>query len=186
MAKLTTTLKAAKVNGPAYKGKKNNKDGRDLKGPKKTVAGQFWGRDRPFQCFKCHGWGHLARDCPSPENYWWGRSTLKNLLPWEQTVRTKGESYKDDESTTPTAGPKVKLEQNPVDVWATGEGSENQYYNPDPLARLIGRSNESTIVLDGEQYTALIDSGVQVTTITLELVRKLGLPIYGLKTLLNF
>ena len=35
VAKLTATLKAAKVNGPAYKGKKNGKDGRDLKGPEK-------------------------------------------------------------------------------------------------------------------------------------------------------
>ena len=36
------------------------------------------------------------------------------------------------------------------------------------------------------QCTALIDSGVQVTTITIDLVNKLKLPIYGLKTLLNF
>ena len=74
VAELTATLKATKVNGPPYKGKGNGKDGRDLKGPEKSAAGPFRGRDRPFQCFKCHGWGHLARDCPSPENYWWGES----------------------------------------------------------------------------------------------------------------
>ena len=45
VAELTATLKAAKVNGPTYKGKKNGKDGRDLKGPEKTAAGPFWGRD---------------------------------------------------------------------------------------------------------------------------------------------
>ena len=33
VAELTATLKAAKVNGPPYKGKKSGKDGRDLKGP---------------------------------------------------------------------------------------------------------------------------------------------------------
>ena len=64
--------------------------------------------------------------------------------------------------------------------------TQDQYYNPDPLARLIGKSNESTIIIDGKQCTALIDSGVQVTTITIDLVNKLKLPIYGLKTLLNF
>ena len=68
----------------------------------------------------------------------------------------------------------------------TSNGSKNWYYNPDPLARLIGRSNESTIIIDGEQHTALIDSGAQVTTITVDLVNKLKLPIYGLQTLLNF
>ena len=86
VAKLTATLKAAKVNGPAYKGKKNGKDGRDLKGPEKMAAGPFRGGDRPFQCFKCHGWGHLARECPSLENYWWGEvDTQEPPPPWEQT-----------------------------------------------------------------------------------------------------
>ena len=41
VAELTATLKSAKVNGPVYKGKKNGKDGRDLKGPEKAEAGPF-------------------------------------------------------------------------------------------------------------------------------------------------
>ena len=45
VAELTATLKAAKVNGPAYKGKKNGKDGIDLKGPEKMAVGPFRGRD---------------------------------------------------------------------------------------------------------------------------------------------
>ena len=45
VAKLTATLKATKVNGPMYKGKKNGKDGRELKGPEKSAAGPFRGRD---------------------------------------------------------------------------------------------------------------------------------------------
>ena len=68
----------------------------------------------------------------------------------------------------------------------TDSGTQDQYYNPNPLARLIGKYNESTIIIDGKQCTALIDSGVQVMTITVDLVNKLKLPIYGLKTLLNF
>ena len=156
-----------------------------LKGPKKTAAGPFHGRDQPFQCFKCHGWGHLARECPSLENYWWGE---KNLLPQEQTDRTTGESNRDNDSTTPTAksNTKSQSEQNPVDAWATSDESKNWYYNPDLLARHIGKSNESTIIIDGEQHMALIDSGAQVTTITVDLVNKLKLPVYGLQTLLNF
>ena len=54
------------------------------------------------------------------------------------------------------------------------------------MARLIGKANESTIILDEEKYTAFIDSGAQVTNVTVDLVKKLGLSIYGLNTLLNF
>ena len=43
VAKLTATLKATKVNGPIYKGKKNGKDGRDLKGPEKQQLDHFVG-----------------------------------------------------------------------------------------------------------------------------------------------
>ena len=45
VVKLTATLKAAKGNGPPYKNKKNEKDGRDLKGPESTATGPFCGRD---------------------------------------------------------------------------------------------------------------------------------------------
>lgn len=79
VAKLTATLRSAKVNGPPHKGKENNKGGRDLKGPNSSAAGPFHGRDRPFQCFKCVGWGHFARDCPSPENFRQGEGSQE---PW--------------------------------------------------------------------------------------------------------
>ena len=38
VAELTVTLKATKVDGPTYKGKKNGKDGRDLKGTGKIIS----------------------------------------------------------------------------------------------------------------------------------------------------
>ena len=81
VAELTATLKATKVNGATYKGKRNGKDGRHLKGLEKSAAGPFRGRDWLFQCFKCHGWGHLARDCPSLENYRWGESNTHESPP---------------------------------------------------------------------------------------------------------
>ena len=82
--------------------------------------------------------------------------------------------------------PKSKLDKEPIEAWVANSGSKNEYYNPNPLSRLTGKANESTIILDGEKNTALIDSGAQVTTITVDLVKKLGLPIYGLNTWLNF
>ena len=112
VVKLTATLKAAKVNGPGYKGKKNGKDGRDLKGPEKTRAGPFCGRDQPFQCFKCHGFGHLARECPSLENYWWGEVDTQELPP----PRNR----------------QIELQGNPAGTMTTQPQLQNQIQNRNP------------------------------------------------------
>ena len=38
-----------------------------------------------------------------------------------------------------------------------------RYHNPDPLLRLIGPANEATIIIEGQQFLALIDSGAQLS-----------------------
>ena len=62
---------------------------------------------------------------------------------------------------------------------------ENRYYNPDPLFRLIGESNESTVKLEGNKLPALIDSGVQVSAITKKLAKQMKLKIHKLNKLLR-
>ena len=104
-----------------------------------------------------------------------GRLTLKNLLPLGTDSQSSRETNRDEESITPIA--------ESIDVWATSHGSKNRYYILDPLVRLIGKSDEITIIIDGKRYMALIDSGAQDTTITVDLVNKIKLPIYGLQTL---
>ena len=61
----------------------------------------------------------------------------------------------------------------------------DRYYNPDPLIQLIGLVNESTVILEGKEYPALLDSGAQPSGISLKLAKKLGLKIYQLDTLLD-
>ena len=39
-----------------------------------------------------------------------------------------------------------------------------RYHNPDPLLRLIGLANEATIIVEGQEFPALIDSGAQLST----------------------
>ena len=34
-----------------------------------------------------------------------------------------------------------------------------KYHNPDPLLRLIGPANETTIIVEGQKFLSLIDSG---------------------------
>ena len=53
--------------------------------------------------------------------------------------------------------------------------------NPDPWVRLVGERNESEIVVEGIKTTALIDSGAQLSQITLKFAKALGLPIQSLK-----
>ena len=38
-----------------------------------------------------------------------------------------------------------------------------KYLNPDPLARLIGEANETTVKLENQKFEALIDSGSMVS-----------------------
>ena len=71
------------------------------------------------------------------------------------------------------AKPAVKL-NSPAD----------QYHNPDPIIRLIGRKNESIIKIENQEFTALIDPGAQISTICTSLVEKLKLPVHSLEQIL--
>ena len=60
-----------------------------------------------------------------------------------------------------------------------------KYHNPDPLLRLIGLANEATVIVEGQKFPALIDSGVQLSTMSEALVQALKLPIHKLNTLIE-
>ena len=38
-------------------------------------------------------------------------------------------------------------------------------HNPDPLFRLVGEVNETTVIVEGQEARALIDSGSQLSAI---------------------
>ena len=54
-------------------------------------------------------------------------------------------------------------------------GQSNLYHNPDPLYRLLGEVNESTVLVEDQRARALIDSGSQLSSISLAWVKKLKL-----------
>ena len=52
----------------------------NLRGLKPSAAGPFWEADgsQPIQCFRCRGWGHPKRLCPSHLNYTQGGMVWDN------------------------------------------------------------------------------------------------------------
>ena len=61
----------------------------------------------------------------------------------------------------------------------------NLYHNPDPLFRLIGEVNESIVMVEGQEPRALLDSGPQLSAISLEWVKKLKLKPQQLQSILQ-
>ena len=60
-----------------------------------------------------------------------------------------------------------------------------KYHYLDSLLWLIGLANEVTIIVEGQQFLALIDSGVQLSTTLESLVQALKLPIHKLNNLIE-
>ena len=77
---LTATLKANNVkpksaSAPCSPAKTSNGGGGPpkTKGPEITSHGPFRQGKKPLQCYRCGGWGHGWRECPSPGNINWRR-----------------------------------------------------------------------------------------------------------------
>ena len=60
-----------------------------------------------------------------------------------------------------------------------------KYHNPNPLVRLIGLANEAIIIVEGQEFPALINSRAQLLTMSEALVQALKLPVYNLHTLIE-
>ena len=54
------------------------------------------------------------------------------------------------------------------------------FLNPDPIAHLIGHSNEAPVIIDGQEVTALTDLGAPVLSISTQFCKELTLQIQPL------
>ena len=61
----------------------------------------------------------------------------------------------------------------------------DRYHNPEPIVRLIGKRNESKIIVDGKEYPGFLDAGAQMSTITISQARKMKHKIKSLDKLLD-
>ena len=73
-----------------------------------------------------------------------------------------------------------KMARSPID-----NNKSTKFLNPDPWARLIGRANEEKIIVNGNTVTALLDTGSQVTHISLDYCQAMGIPINPIEQLVN-
>ena len=60
-----------------------------------------------------------------------------------------------------------------------------KYHSWDPIARLIGPTNETKVQIEGKPYLAVIDSGVQLSALPESLVEKLKLKVHNLNTIIE-
>ena len=58
-------------------------------------------------------------------------------------------------------------------------------YNPDPIVKLIGPTNETKVHIEGKPFLALIDTRVQLSALPESLVEKLKLKVYNLNTIIE-
>ena len=63
---------------------------------------------------------------------------------------------------------------------------DSKYHNPYPLCRLIGPKNEVEVVVNNEQVTTLVDSGAQISAVSMAFAKCHNLPIWQLQQLLDF
>ena len=60
------------VHLPKSPNRDNNSKSRVFPKPPTTAAGPFQPNERPLQCYKCGGWNHMAKVCPTQGKVNWG------------------------------------------------------------------------------------------------------------------
>ena len=93
-----------------------------------------------------------------------------------------GQSLPDDRQET-RRSPSPEPIPSTIDMKISQVAKKN--HNPDPLLRLIGLANEAVIIVEGQEFPALINSGAQLSTMLEALVQALKLPVHNLNTLIK-
>ena len=65
------------------------------------------------------------------------------------------------------------------------EDTQSKFLNPDPWTRLIGRTNEEKVTVNGNTVTPLLDTRIQVTHVSFDYCQAMGIPIHPIHQLVN-
>ena len=154
---------------------------KDLKDhePQKTEPepSQKTKKKRLYSCYTCGEPGHWRKTCP--EGF-----KKRGRPPRDQGGPTSS-SKKTDTPITTEEKKKLDNEPAPKQTRRAKPASKPQYYNPDPIARMFGRANETTVEVNGVSTTCLVDTGATVTIINADFCEQLGLEIHSIVNLIS-
>ena len=139
----------------------SREEGQNSQGAKDSQEGTANRRDpSSLQYFRCQGWAiWLGNAPPQPKQ--------PTVGPWYSLPDPK------PISTTMNATQRM--------VWP----EVVPFLNPDPIACLVGCSNEAPVIVDEQRMTSLIDMGAQVSSISSQFCKDLVLQIQPLGQLLE-
>ena len=130
-----------------------------------------------IQCYKCKGWGHTTRNCPTWLSFK-GERRKKEIFPTgECNSGFQSNCSQFQSGSSPSCSRSAVLHKS---TNCGKEGNAGCYHNPFSLFRLIREANESQIINDDEECPALVDSSAQMSTITSSFSWHLGLRIHTL------
>ena len=142
------------VSSPWKKEFFGNSPQKGLQGSHKKGEVSLKPGQKPIWCYQCEGWGHgVVRVSNSGKLELEGTSRSCSFFnTWKSWLH----SYMNPKSES-------------VIHRILRQG--DLYHNPDLLFRLVGEANESTIIVEGQEARALLDSGSQLSAISLAWLR---------------
>ena len=114
----------------------------------------------------------------------WKMGTWMERMSVEAKLQLEGVKWVPGPSRNSRNHPKIQQKQVMKSERFLSE--VDLYHNLDPLFRLVGEPNESEVFIDDGKVAALIDSWVQLSSISISLAKMLELKVKSLRTILDF
>ena len=131
-----------------------------------------------YGCYHCGEQGHWRRTCPA-------KPTRKRRAPSLLREDLQSSSGEVGEPPTPTEELRPTPTQDQRTAKKTKLSTRPQYYNPEPVARMFGRTNEAQVEVNGVPTTCLVDTGATVTIVNAEFCEQLGLEVHSIEGLIT-
>ena len=131
-----------------------------------------------YGCYHCGEKGHWRKTCPAKPTRKRRAPSLLREDPQSSSGEV-GEPSPPTEELRPTQTPGQKTSKK------TKLSTRPQYYNPEPVARMFGRTNEAKVEVNGVPTTCLVDTGATVTIVNAEFCEQLGLEVHSIEGLIT-
>ena len=116
----------------------------------------------------------------------WGSGAPKKELPYAKRQGiVSGKECMNSPIVSQSHSPCLSKTTNVGGKNVAHDTPNSKTIKPDPLTRLIGKANEEKIIVNGNTVTALLDTGSQVTHISLDYCQAMGIPIHPINQLVK-